>query len=599
MKSYLNGLCFCGFFICLLMFTGTVHAAHGISMDGALKYDKEFKQFDYTSASARKGGKLILHDLGSFDKMNPFTLKGNAPAGLGLLVFETLAVASLDEPFSKYGLIASDILLAEDRLSVTFTINSEAKFSNGEKVTVDDVQFSLNTIKSENAHPMYQSYFQDIKDSEIVSPSQIRFNFSQKNRELHLIACELPIFSKSFYEKNSFVDPSLTPPVGSGPYIVDKVDPGYTITYRRNPQYWAIDHPVKKGMYNFDTIIYKYFKDQIISVEAFKAGDFDFMFVNVAKQWARDMKGPKYDAQKIKKVYLEHKNNAGMQGFIFNTRKEIFKDPKVRQALGLAFDFEWANKSLFFGQYTRSNSFFSNSELAATGLPSGLELDFLSQYKEKLPKEVFTTPLTSVSTLPPNSLRKNLRRAKKLLNDAGWHIKDGSLVNSSFPGKELSFEVLLVSPFFERIMAPFVKNLEKIGVKASYRKVDPSLYTRRVKSFEYDMIVFSYGQSQSPGNEQRDFWHSSAADRKGSRNLIGIKNSVVDGLIDKIIYAANREELKAACKALDRVLWYEYYVIPNWYVPKHRVAYWNKFDRPEKLPLYYQPSQALMTWWIK
>ena len=572
-------------------------AAHGISIDGKLKYKPGFRQFDYTSEQAQKGGALILHDLGSFDKMNPFTLKGSAPSGLDNLVFETLAASSLDEPFAAYGLIARDIELAPDHLSVIYTIDEAARFSDGTPVTPEDVQFSLDTLKSNAAHPFYQAYLQDIISSEILDKSRIKFNFARVNRELHMIASQVPIFSKKFYSEHPFDDPSMTPPIGSGPYVVDEVNPGKSITYKRNPEYWAKDHPTRKGMFNFETITFKYFRDQIVSVEAFKANEFDFMYINIAKQWARDLVGPKFDSKRIIKEYLPHRNNQGMQGFVFNLRNPLFQDRRVRKALNMAFDFEWANNKLFFNEYTRSSSYFSNSDLAAKGLPEGLELEYLLPFKEQLPPEVFSQPLTPFSTEAPNSLRSNLRNAKKTLEEAGWTVQDGRLINKE--GKPLEFEILLVSPSFERVMAGYVNNLSKLGVNASYRTIDPALYIDRLNRFDFDMTVHVFGQSQSPGNEQRDYWHSGSAERQGSRNLIGIKNPIVDQLVDKVIYATTQEELTAACRALDRVLWYDYYVVPNWYVARHRVSYWNKFERPETLPLYYNPMQALMTWWMK
>jgi len=573
------------------------HAAHGISIDGKLKYPPDFKQFDYTSDQAQKGGALVLHDLGSFDKMNPYTLKGSPPSGLDNLVFETLAAASLDEPFASYGLIAKDIELADDRLSVTYTIDENARFSDGTPITPEDVQFSLNIMKSEAAHPFYQAYLQDIKGSEILDNNRVRFDFARVNRELHLIASQVPIFSKKFYSNHPFDDPSMVPPIGSGPYVIDSVNPGKSITYKRNPDYWAINHPTRKGMFNFDTITFKYFRDQIVSVEAFKANEFDFMYINIAKQWARDLVGPKFDSKQIMKEYLPHRNNQGMQGFVFNLRNPLFQDRRVRAALGMAFDFEWANNKLFFNEYTRSASYFSNSDLAAKNLPEGLELEYLSPFKDQLPPEVFTQQLTPFSTGPLNTLRDNLRNAKKILAEAGWTVQDGRLINKE--GNSFDFEILLVSPSFERVMAGYVNNLKKLGVNASYRTIDPALYIDRLNRFDFDMTVHVFGQSQSPGNEQRDYWHSSSADRNGSRNLIGIKDPIVDQLVEKIIYAETQEELAASCKALDRVLWYGYYVVPNWYVARHRVSYWNKFKRPETLPLYYNPNQALMTWWMK
>ncbi len=572
-------------------------AAHGVSLGGKLKYPAGFTHFAYTSLDAKKGGGLVLHDIGSFDKMNPFTLKGTAPEGISSLVFESLAVKSLDEPFAMYGLIAKDIELASDGLSVTFTLDPRARFSDGTPVTAADIKFSLDTLKSEAAHPFYQSYFQDIKDAEVLAADQVVFHFSRTNRELHLIACELPVLSQSYYRAHPFDEQGLTPPMGSGPYTVSEIIPGKAITYKLNPAYWGANHPTRAGMFNFATMTYKYYKDQLVAVEAFKAHDFDFLAVNIAKQWVRDLTGANFEQKKIIKETLPHRNNAGMQGFVMNIRRPIFQDRRVREAINLAFDFEWTNKSLFFDQYTQSNSYFSNSNLAASSLPTGLEFELLKTYKDRLPPEVFTQTPTPVTTKPPSSLRHNLSKAKDLLNEAGYAVKDNVMVSQA--GVPLAFEILLVSSSFERVVEPFVNNLRKLGIKASYRTIDPALYTLRSKEFDYDMVVNVYGQSQSPGNEQRDYWSSSAADRQGSRNLIGLKDPVIDQLVDKVIYAEKEEELTAACRALDRVLWYGYYVVPNWYVASHRLAYWDLFAKPATLPLYYQADQLLMTWWMQ
>ena len=578
-----------------------VQAAHGISIDGQLKYPPDFEQFAYTSPKARPGGELVLHDLGSFDKMNPFTLKGTAPFGLDTLVFETLAVPSLDEPFATYGLIAKDIALAADRLSVTFTLDERARFSDNSPVTVEDVKFSLETLKSDQVHPFYPYYYQDISGAEILDQHQIRFNFARANRELHMIAAQIPVFSRAFYQEHGFAPPAgaevMLAPRGSGPYIIDTVKQGKSITYRRNPDYWAQDHPTRRGLFNFDRLTINYYKDQIVAVEAFKAHEFDFMLVNIAKQWARDMQGGKFANGTIVKKVFPHHNNAGMQGFLMNTRRSQFKDRRVRQALGLALDFEWTNNALFFDQYRRSHSYFSNSPLAAIGDPQGLELQYLQAFRATLPPEIFTTPPTPGETQGRDGLRTHLRQARQLLADAGWQVREGVLQNDQ--GKPFEFEILLVSPSFERVMAPYVKNLEKLGIQADYRTIDPALYTDRLQNFDFDMIVQVYGQSQSPGNEQRNYWHSESAATKGSRNLAGIADPAVDAMVERIIYATTQQELTAACRALDRILWYGYYLVPNWFMDGHRIAYHNLFDQPEQLPLYYDPYQLLMTWWHK
>ncbi len=598
----------CGALLIIVVFLSViqsqkVYSAHGVSIDGKLKYKSDFKRFDYTSKNARKGGSLVLHDLGSFDKMNPFTLKGTAPLGLNLFVFETLTQSSLDEPFAQYGLIAKDIELATDKLSVTFTIDDNAKFSDGTHVTPQDVKFSLDILKSKKSHPSYQIYLQDIIRAEVLDNHKVKFVFARKNRELHMIASQIPVLSQSFYKKYPFQfsaeesGKSMQAPLGSGPYIIDKVIPGKSIRYRRNHNYWAIDHPVRKGLYNFDTITVEYYKDQIVSLEAFKAGEFDFMNINIAKQWVRDLDGPMFSSGKLKKMRYPHKNNAGMQGFVFNTRKKVFQDLQVRKALGYALDFEWINKTLFFDQYTRSSSYFSNSNLAATGLPGEAEKLLLSPFENTLPAAVFTELLIAPSTAPPSSLRSNLRYASKILKKAGWVIKDGVRQNSK--GDKLNFEILLASPSFERVMAPLVKNLQKIGVTASYRTADIALYEDRIKRFDYDMVVNVFGQSQSPGNEQRGMWHSQTVNQPGSRNLAGVSDPAIDKLVDSIIYAETQEDLTVASMALDRVLWHNYYVIPNWYLNSHRLTYNAGFAQPDILPLYYNPYQFLMTWWKK
>lgn len=581
--------------------TGTGLAEHGMSLDGELKYPPDFQRFDYTSPEARQGGHLILHDLGSFDKLNPFTLKGAAPLGLSSYVFETLTVSSLDEPFAGYGLVAKDIFLAEDRKSVTFTLDERARFSDGTPITAEDVAFSLQTLKSDAAHPFYQMYLRDISGAEILEPGKIRFTFSQVNRELHMIAGQLPVLNKRFYEQHPFNrmegKGGLVAPIGSGPYVIAEINPGKSIRYQKNPDYWARNHPTRVGMFNFDSITVKYFKDQVVSVEAFKAGEFDVMYVNIAKQWARDLVGRRFSSGELVKKTFPHKNNAGMQGFVFNTRKELFSEREVRQALGLAFDFEWTNKALFYDQYTRNTSYFSNSNLAATGLPSQAERALLEPFREVLPPEVFTTPLSSPSTAPPDSLRNNLRKAKKMLVDVGWRVENGVLVNAD--NQPFRFEILLASSAFERVMAAYVNNLKKLGIDAVYRTIDPALYTDRIKNFDFDMTVAVFGQSQSPGNEQRDFWSSAAAEHKGSRNIAGVNNRVVDHLVDKVIYAGSREQLTAACRALDRVLWYGYYVVPNWYLANHRLAFDARLRFPQTLPLYYSYEQFLHTWWVE
>ena len=585
------------FLLAVLLLPARALAAHGASIDGVLKYPASFKNFAYTSDAARKGGHIYLHALGSFDKMNPFTLRGTAPEGLESLVFESLAAPSLDEPFAQYGLLANDIALAPDRLSVTYTLNPAARFSDGSPVTAADVKFSFDILKSDKAHPFYRIYLRDVKSATVLPGGRVRFDFARVNRELHLIVGQLPVFSRRFYTTHPFDSGDMTPPLGSGPYVVEKVSEGKSITYRRNPDYWGRDLPVRRNQYNFDRITYRYYKDQIVSLEAFKAGEFDFMPINISKQWFRDVRGKKFTSGELVRAVFPHRNNQGMQCFVMNERRPLFRDRRVRRAIILAFDFDWTNRVLFFGQYRPSKSYFNNSDLAAAGLPGPEELKLLEPFRNRLPAEVFTTPPEPVSTAPPRSRRKNLIEAARLLAAAGWRVADDGILRDR-KGRAFSFEILLVSPSFERVMGPFVKNLARLGIRASYRTVDPSLYTRRLQNFDYDMVVTVFGQSQSPGNELRNYFHSSSRDRKGSRNLIGLADPVVDALVEKVIAARTTSGLRTACRALDRVLWYGYHVVPNWYIDHHRIAYRNIFGRPRTLPLYYSPEQLLMTWWV-
>ena len=573
-------------------------AAPSIGLGYTPKYPANFKHFDYVNPDAPKGGKIILPGFGNFDSFNPYILKGVSVDGLGDLVFETLMVQSTDEPYSLYGHIANDIRLAKNKLSVTFKLNSLARFSDGSPILAKDVKISFDTIKSDKGHPSYRFYWADIKQAVVLSKRTIRFDFERLNPELHLIAAQIPVFSHKWIEGESFDKLSRKKPVGSGPYTILKYSLGRDITYQRNKNYWAKDLPTRKGMFNFDTVVYKYYKDNTVMLEALKAGEFDFKLVNHSKQWARDYVGEKFDSKKIIKEELKHHNNAGMQGFVFNTRREIFKDKRVRRALTLAFDFNWSNSMLFYNQYTRCDSYFSNSELASKGLPEGKELALLNRYRKDLPDEVFNEIWTPPSTKNKGDLRKNLIIAAALLKDAGWIVKDGVLQNKK--GKRFEFDVLLAQKGFERILAPFAYNLRKLGIVLHYRTVDVSLYIRRNRTFDFDLMVASYPQSQSPGNELYNLWHSSSANEEGSRNLIGINNKVIDKLIEHIVFAKNREEVIIAARALDRVMLHQEYLIPNWYIAVHRLAYWDKFSYPKKLPLYFSAENwVLSTWWEK
>jgi microcin C transport system substrate-binding protein len=573
-------------------------AASAMGMGYEPKYPPDFDHFDYVNPDALKGGDLVLNGLGTFDSLNPYLLKGISADGLGELVFESLLEKSLDEPFTMYGLLADDFELAEDGLSVTFHINPKARFSSGKPVTAADVKFSFDTLMSKAAHPQYRVYYADVKSAEVLDRLTVRFNFRNRNRELHMIVGEIPVFSPDWVGDSAFDKLDDVKPIASGPYIVDSYDRGKYIRYTRNPDYWAKDLPVRRGMYNFDRITYKYYKDSTIALEAFKAGEFDFFFENYSKRWARSHVGLRYDSGEIIKTELPHQNNAGMQGFAMNLRREKFQDVRVRKALDLAYDFEWANDHLFYNQYVRCDSYFSNSELASSGLPQGKELELLDGFRTQLPPELFTTVWKPPKTTPPDSLRANLRKARDLLTQAGWRVRDGVLKNDK--DETFTIDVLLAQKGFDRIFAPYAHNLEKLGIDMNYRTVDDSLYKRRIDNFDFDMVVVSLPESVSPGNELKNMFHSESASMKGSRNLSGIASPVVDALVDRVIESEDRAQLVTATRALDRVLLFGEYLVPNWYIDKHRIAYSRKLKRPETVPLYYEPMTWLLkAWWLE
>jgi len=587
------------FFIFLLFcLPVTSHAVPAMGMGYTPKYPDNYQHFDYVNPDAPKQGSLTMMGLGTFDSLNPYLLKGISAGGLGSLVFESLLEKSLDEPFSEYGLIADDFYLADDELSVTFHINPLARFSDGEKITAMDVKYAFDTLMSKEAHPQYRVYYADVKSATVVDDLTVRFDFKNKNRELHMIIGEIPIFSKKWAGDLPFDKSGDVIPIASGPYTVEKYNRGKTINYVKNPDYWAKNLPVRKGMFNYEKITYTYYKDSTIALEGFKAGEFDYFFENYSKRWARSHIGSRYESGEIVKTQLTHQNNAGMQGFAFNTRRDKFKDVRIRRALSLAYDFEWANDKLFYNQYVRADSYFSNSELAAQGIPEGKELTLLEKFRDQLPAQLFTQQWKPATTIAPDSLRANLVQARDLLAEAGWTIQDGVLKNKK--GEVFKLDILLVQQGFDRIIAPYAHNLKKLGIDTSYRKVDSSLYKRRMDTFEFDMVVNSFPSSVSPGNELMNMFHSRSAEITGSRNLPAITSPVVDALVLEIIQAKDREQVVITSRALDRVLLYGEYLVPNWYINVHRVAYWNKFGKPATQPLYYDPiTWLLKAWWIE
>jgi microcin C transport system substrate-binding protein len=569
-----------------------VAPAHGVAMHGDLKYGPDFQHFDYVNPNAPKGGTVTFSAVGSFDSFNPYIIKGDPAVGITLL-YESLTTQSLDEPFSEYGLLAGSIEMPEDRSWVAFTLRPEARWHDGKPVTVEDVIWSLETLREKGA-PFYRYYYKNVKSVEATGERRVKFTFDQTvNRELPLIIGQLPILPKHYFAGREFDRTTLEPPLGSGPYRIKSFEPGRTVVYERVADYWGADLPVSRGSNNFDEVRYEYYRDANVAMEAFKAGAYDLRLENASKFWATAYTGPMFDAGWIVKEEIPNQLGTGMQGFAFNLRRPLFQDPKVRQALAYAFDFEWTNRTIMYGQYARTQSYFSNTELGAQGLPSAAELALLESFRDQLPEEVFTQVYHAPSAEGEGGIRQNLRTALRLLGEAGWQVEGGKLVNAQ--GQPFRFEILLNGPSFERHTLPFVKNLERLGIAATVRTVDPAQYQNRMNEFDFDMTVEAFGQSLSPGNEQRDYWGSEAAGTPGSRNTIGITNPAVDHLIDKIIQAPTREDLVTATRALDRVLLWGHYVIPHWHTRTFRVAYWDKFDRPNTTPPYGLP---LFSWWV-
>jgi microcin C transport system substrate-binding protein len=580
------------------------HAVYAIAQFGEPKYPPGFKHFGYVNPDAPKGGTLVLANpdrLTSFDKFNPFTLRGNAAPGIGML-FESLTTGSSDEPASAYGLLADDIRIAPDRLSVTFHINPKARFSNGDAVTPEDVKYSFDTLKSPKAAPQFAVFYGDIARAVVVDPATIRFEFRQPNRELPLIAGSIPIFSHKWGidpdgKRVPFDQLAFQQPIGSGPYVIDHYDGGHTITYRRNPKYWGAALPVRVGTNNFDHITYKLYADSIARLEAFKAGEYDALVEYIARNWARRDVGKRFDdGELIKREFRQH-NGAGMQGFVMNLRRPLFQDVRVRKALDLAFDFEWLNRQLFFGGYTRLDSYFADSPQQASGMPSAGELAILDPLRAQLDPAVFGPMTVQPSTDPPGSLRANLLEARALLAQAGWHYRNGALRNAK--GEPFRFEILDDSgAAMQPVATAYIHNLTKLGIQASFRTVDFALIQKRFDAFDFDMTSLRYPDVQVPGTEQVSRFGSQSADEQGSDNLMGLKSPAVDAVLKALVHAQTKDQLVAASRALDRVLMHGYYVVPQWYSTTHRIAFKRTLRYPATLPLYYSAeSWIVSTWW--
>jgi microcin C transport system substrate-binding protein len=577
--------------------TACAEPTGGIALFGDLKYKPDFPHFDYVNPDAPKGGAVKFatypgNGSSTFDTFNPFALKGVKAEGLGFL-FDTLMVASSDEPASQYGLVARTVEVAPDRLSVVFQLRPEARFHDGSPMTPADVIWTFNTLKAKGA-PQYHIYYADVLKAEQVGERGVKFILrSAQNHELPLILGELPVLSRAYWQNRDFEKTTLEQPLGSGPYKIESFDPGRSITYQRVTDYWAKDLPVNKGRFNFGTIRYDYYRDASVALEAFKAGQYDFREENVAKNWAIGYSSPAFTAGLFKKVLITNRVPQGMQGFAFNTRRPLFRDPLVREALGYLFDFEWTNKNLFYSAYTRTESYFSNSDLASSGLPSADELKILQPIKGEIPAAVFTKAFEAPKTDGTGDIRPNIRIALGLLKQAGWTVKASHLVNDK--GEQLSFEFLNDIAEFERILLPFADNLRRIGVAMTLRTVDPAQYENRLNNYDYDMTTVVIPQSLSPGNEQRGYWTSAAADEIGGNNIMGVKSKAVDQVVDLIISASDRATLVTRVHALDRILLQSFYLIPNFHIDAFRVAYWDKFGRPKINPPY---ALALDSWWV-
>jgi microcin C transport system substrate-binding protein len=586
-----------------------VWAAHAYGQFGDVRYPPGFAHFSYVNPQAPKGGSIVLVPptrQSNFDKYNPFTLKGSAPPGMLGMVFDTLLVGNMDEPTTAYGLLASDIQVAPDRSWVTFTLNPQARFHNGDPVLAADVKHSFERLTSPQAAPQYRTYFGEVKSATVLSQRQIRFDFQRPNSELPLIVGSLPVFSRQWGLQTGGHKPLdqmvMDMPIASGPYRIGPVQFGRDVTYVRDPDYWARDLNVRKGLFNFDRITYKIYKDSTAQLEAFKAGEFDYMQSFVAREWARAYTGRAFDRGELVKAELPHGNAGDFQGFQFNLRRDKFKDVRVRQAIALAMDFEWLNRQLFYNAYSRVRGYFVASDFEAKGRPGPEELSLLEPLRAKMPPEVFDqdVPLPPATQLAPDSghtLRDHLRQARDLLKAAGWTYKDGALRDAR--GQALTIEFLDSSGSMGRVVTPFAKNLEKLGIQVQYKVTDFALLQKRMDVFDFDVVSNRTVGSEAPGTELLERFGSRSAQVEGSGNVLGLQDAAVDALLDHAVSATTRPQLVTSLRALDRVLRHGHYVVPHWYGAVHRVA-WRAaaFERPQALPRYYQPEALVTTvWW--
>lgn len=584
-------------------------AAHAYAQFGDIKYPPNFRHFDYVNPAAPKGGELVLvppSRLSSFDKYNPFTLKGNAAPGLGSLVFESLLTGTLDEPTTAYGLLAEDVNVAKDARSVTFRLRPQARFSNGEPVLADDVKHAFDKLTSKEAAPQFRTLYAEINAAKVVDARTVRFDFKSANPELPLLIGGMPVFSRQWGVVDGVAKPLdkiiTDAPLGSGPYTLGRVVFGRDVSYERNPDYWGWGLNVRQGLFNFDRVTYRLYKDNTAQLEGFKAGEFDFIQSFIAREWARGYTGKQFRIGQLIKRELKHGNAGDFQGFLFNTRLPKFQDVRVREAIGLAMDFEWMNRQLFYNAYQRVRGYFVASDFEATGMPDAAELALLTPWRDKLAPEVFSQPVplppyTELDPATGNSLRDHLRQAKALLAQAGWTYRDGALRNAQ--GEPFVLEFLDNSGAMGRVVTPYAKNLEKLGFVVNYKVIDFAILQKRLDVFDFDIISHRNVGSESPGTELTERFGSKAASTEGSGNFMGVHDPVVDALLDKVLAARSRPQLITAVRALDRVLRHGHYAVPHWYGGVHRVAWRHgRFEQPAVTPRYYQPdSWAVSTWW--
>ena len=568
--------------------------AHGLSLFGDLKYGPDFAHFDYVEPNSPKGGTLHLATVGTFSTLNPFTLKGVAAAGAGF-PFESLLEGAADEPDAAYGLIAAEVALAPDRRSVRFLLRPEARWHDSTPVTAADVAFSFEILTTEGA-PSFATQLAGVDRVETSGDRNVTFHLvDPDNRKLPLIVGGMPIVSEAYFRGRSFGKTTLEPPLGSGPYRVGKVDAGRSIGFERVADYWGAALPVMTGRYNFDTIFIDYYRDRTVLVEALKAGEYDFHEEFTSKVWATQYDIPAVEEGWLVKDVLPDNTPSGVQAFFINTRLPKFQDRRVREALSYVFDFEWLNKNQFFGIYDRMASYFENSDLAARGLPSQAELAILEPHRGAVPEEVFTTEFAPPSTDGSGNNRRNLRSARALLREAGWITRDGALVNEA-TGEPMTIEFLYFEPTFERIYAVFARRLERLGVGVTLRLVDSVSYEERMKSHDFEITTLRFVFNLSPGAELNANFATATADQVGSSNAAGIKDPVVDALIAEVVGATDRATLVAAARALDRVLLWGHYMIPQWYKGAHHRVYWDKCGRPALKPRYARG--VIDTWWV-